>query len=81
MLLTVSGNKIVAKLCSTFSDLNFIINGLQSNSVTISEVRACFDEVIDMYPETHTRLSSRASIVKQPNFELALLKIQKVNAG
>ena len=81
MLLTVSGNKIVDKLCSQFSDLNSITKGLQSNSVTISEVRAYFDEVIDMYPEAHARLSSRASIVKQPDFESALLKLQEGNAG
>jgi len=78
MLLSVRENKILDKFCSSFTDIDSITKALQSDALTISEVRCYFDSIIEIYPGTISRLGPQCAIVEQPNFESALIKIQEM---
>lgn len=67
----------ILDLCKTLGSLDSVTKCLQKDSTTISEVRALFDTVIIHYPTTEPRLGPTANIVENPEFESALVKIQR----
>lgn len=73
---TASENRKIDELCEQFRKLNSVTKHLQSESCTISDVRILFDGVISLFPQTEQRLSAKAKIIHQPNFESALSKLQ-----
>ncbi len=66
--------KHVDALCAKLQDLDSVNTALQGDSLTISEVRALFDEVIENFRHTETRLSSSVKIVRDPAFESGIVK-------
>ena len=61
------------------SDLESVTKKLYSDSTAIEEVRALFDGTIDAFPETSSRLKSKASIVHCLISESAIISLQRGN--
>lgn len=74
MILNMRENKKLDKLLAQFEELDSITKALQKNDTAIAQVKLFFDEVIQMYPETETRLKSYADIVLYPANESAIVK-------
>ncbi len=66
-LLSPREDKTVHDLCKQLGDLNSVTKYLQGESLTLSEVRMLFDEVIHDHRDLTDRLSSTANIVKKPS--------------
>lgn len=64
-------NNILVKL----NDLESITKTLQREDINLNDVRCLFDEVIQEYPETATRLAMDSSIVEDSIFENAVIRI------
>ena len=69
-------NEELDELYAILSDLNSVQIELQRNSTTMADVRVLFDAVIEKYPQTCYRLKPDAKIVKSPEFESAIVKVQ-----
>ena len=76
LMLTPTEEKEAEKLCQMLSDFDSVTKALQSNTVTLSEVRVLFDSIITAYPSTIGRLSTNSPIVSNPDFEKGIVKIQ-----
>ncbi len=76
LLLNPWEDRNIDELVSKFEDLHSITKYLQGEHIKLSDVRVLFDEVIQMYAETQTRLGTNAAIVEYPEFETALVNIQ-----
>ena len=50
-------------------------NDLQSDSINLDDVRAYFDLLIEECPELESRLGKNASIIHDPGFEEAVVKV------
>lgn len=64
------------KGCGVLNDLKPVNLFLQGNSLTLADVRALFDEVIEMHPETASCMSPNYAIVRHPVFKRAVVKIK-----
>ena len=74
-------NRRVDYLLQQMEKLESVTKALQRNDTTISDVRAMFDAVVESYPETSGKLSSRAAIVHCAEFESAIVNLQRQNAA
>eukprot|EP00171_Calliarthron_tuberculosum_P001888 IDg1888t1 len=81
LCLTSADNRRVDSLMCQLDDLESVTKALQDDSTTMSDVRGLFDAVIDRYPETACKLTSSASIVHNPIFENAVVKVQLENCN
>lgn len=54
---------------------------LQRDDITLSEVRALFDTVLEKYPSTAFRISPSSPIVESPNFESGMVNVQRKRVG
>ena len=79
LTLTSSENRRVESLILQLQPFESVTQALQDESLTVSDAQALFDAVIEKYPDTAERLTSSAEIVHCPNFESALVKIQRGN--
>ncbi len=70
-------NRKIDTLCSTFDELDSVCKALQQDEMTCSDARALFDEAIEYHLETGSRLGSASSIVHQPVFKTAIVKLQE----
>ena len=77
LLLSPAEDGMVNKTCLCFSELNTITKALQSENTTLSDVRAYFNEVIEICPECHERLGPAADIVLRAQFESGIVKLQQ----
>ncbi|RAW25535.1 hypothetical protein PC110_g18049, partial [Phytophthora cactorum] len=76
LMLTASEAMGVSELLKDLVKLDSVTVALQSESLTMSAVRDLFDHSISKYPVMKKYLSSNASIVSNPVFERALVKLQ-----
>ena len=65
----------IDELTTRLAQHDSITKDLQKDDTNISIARSLFDEAIEFCPEMAARLSERAQIVLQPEFESALIKI------
>ena len=79
--LTPAENRRADALLLQLKPLESVNKVLQTNSTTVSDARALFDAVIQKYSDTTNRLSSSAGIVHSPDFENAVVKIQRNNSS
>ncbi|KAH9135203.1 hypothetical protein AeRB84_019283 [Aphanomyces euteiches] len=68
--------RALSQLQVVLKEFNSVTMLLQTEDVTIKQVRDCFDFIISEYPDTCRRLSSLAEIVHYPDFESGIVKIQ-----
>lgn len=68
-------------LCKKFAKLYIVTVVLQTQSLALSDAKTLFDTVIEKHASTNTRLSQRGAIVENPNFELAIVKVQTPEAN
>ncbi|ETL91908.1 hypothetical protein L917_09625 [Phytophthora nicotianae] len=54
---------------------------LQLEDVTLADVRALFDSIIERFPTTKAKLSATATIVHSPTFEAATVKVINGEVG
>ncbi len=73
---TVQENSVINKLADNLKKLNSITRALQDTSLTLSEVRFLFDEIVLSYPVMREYLSSESMIQHSPHFESAIIKLQ-----
>jgi hypothetical protein len=78
-LLTTTELKRIEALYKHFQSLETYTKVLQSGDITLEDVRFCFDEVIDSFPQLSTHLAANAEIVHCPYFESAIVKILEKN--
>ncbi|KAG3110568.1 hypothetical protein PI125_g9900 [Phytophthora idaei] len=76
LMLTAYEAMGVSELLKELVKLDSVTVALQSESLTMSAVRDLFDHSISKYPVMKKYLSSNASIVSNPVFERALVKLQ-----
>ncbi|KAF1792906.1 Ribonuclease H-like domain [Phytophthora cactorum] len=76
LMLTASEAMVVSELLKDLVKLDSVTVALQSESLTMSEVRDLFDHSISKYPAMKKYLSSNASILNNPVLERALVKLQ-----
>ncbi len=79
--LSPSKNRRVDSFILQLKPLQSVNKLLQNNNNTVSDTCALFDAVIQKYSDTANRLSSSADIIRSPNFESVLVKIQRNNAS
>lgn len=77
MTLSSSENCRVESLILQIEPLSSLTKALQHDSLTVCEDKVFFDAVIEKYPESTDCLSASAGIIHCPNFESALVKIQR----
>ncbi len=66
----------VELLCSKLADLDSVTKALQREDITLHETRVLFNSIIEEYPETRDRLAPDSSLVLNPDFENAIVRIQ-----
>ncbi|KAF1782528.1 hypothetical protein GQ600_2778 [Phytophthora cactorum] len=71
LMLTASEAMVVSELLKDLVKLDSVTVALQSESLTMSEVRDLFDHSISKYPAMKKYLSSNASILNNPVLERA----------
>ena len=76
-----SDDERVDDLLHYIEPLESVTKVLLSDDTKVSDARILFDAVIDNFPCTINRLSPYATIVHDPTFESAVLKIQRGNIG
>lgn len=78
LILTAQQSKEAENICKDLHGLDTLTNALESESLTIAEKRALFEEVhiIASFTYTERRMAVHADIVFQPPFEAAVGKIQ-----
>jgi hypothetical protein len=81
MLPTKRQNRSIDALLALLSDLESATKALQEEDMTMCNVRKLFNLVVEDYPVTDRRISETASIVANPSFEMAIVKIQEGNAA
>jgi hypothetical protein len=76
LLLSPQENDEIKELFKNLKKLDSVCLFLQKPSATFAHVRLLFDKVIEEFPSLSSHLSTNASIVKYPNLENGLVKIQ-----
>lgn len=76
ILLDRKEDLIVDRLCTKLSDINSICKRLQQDSTNFFDLRALFNTVIDHNLETADRLSCDETVLQNPVFENAIVKLQ-----
>ncbi|ETO99773.1 hypothetical protein F441_22804 [Phytophthora nicotianae CJ01A1] len=71
-----SSHRRIVQLLSKLGDLDSVCVKLQSEELTLADVRLLFDAVVVKYPVTASYLKADASIVHSPVFERAVVKVQ-----
>ena len=66
-------------MCLRLQDLDSVTRALQKEGLTLSEVRALFDAVLDEYPDTKVRVGASAAILESKSFESGILKAHNGN--
>ena len=74
-------NEEIDDLVKRLEKLDSVTKSLQHEERTISQARALFDTVMIDFPEAADRLSTTASIIQSPNFEIGIQKIQSGRAN
>ncbi|KAG3120262.1 hypothetical protein PI124_g397 [Phytophthora idaei] len=62
-------------LYEDLKNLESVNKKLQTATLTLLDVRALFDHVINHYPTTKTHLAASATLVKFPDFENGIVKV------
>ncbi len=76
LLLTPTEHKSVEFMSKKLANFDSVTKALESENLTIQEVRVLFDSIIGTYPSTATRLASDAFVVLNPEFECSLMRNQ-----
>ncbi|ETO99522.1 hypothetical protein F441_23063 [Phytophthora nicotianae CJ01A1] len=71
-----SSHRRIVQLLSKLGDLDSVCVKLQSEELTLADVRLLFDAVVVKYPVTASYLKADASIVHSPVLERAVVKVQ-----
>ncbi|KAH9143603.1 hypothetical protein AeRB84_012396 [Aphanomyces euteiches] len=79
VLPTRQQDEVLSKLYGDLVALNKVTLDLQSESTRLRDVRACFDFLLDIYPEMASQISANGEIVQYPEFETAVVKVQMGN--
>eukprot|EP00644_Phytophthora_capsici_P017640 jgi/Phyca11/120665/e_gw1.42.259.1 len=74
-----SSHRRVFQLLNKLGDLDSVCVKLQSEELTLADVRLLFDAVVVKYPVTASYLKADASIVHSPVFVRAVVKVQQVD--
>ncbi|KAH9085257.1 hypothetical protein LEN26_020515 [Aphanomyces euteiches] len=75
MLPTVSQDREISDLLATLDDLHSATVALQDSEISLSGVRAIFDEAIKAYPQAIVPLGDNSEIVENVDFKIVLVKI------
>lgn len=67
----------IEKCCTKLSDLNTITSCLQSESLSLADVRNIFETVIDEYPSMEGRIGTNSAFMDDSIFERGIEKIQQ----
>lgn len=76
--LTISESRLVYSWPDEMENLNFVIEKLEEDTTTLTDVHGASDSLIDNHLETAVGLSSPAPIVYYHIFETAVVTIQKM---
>ncbi|KUF83134.1 hypothetical protein AM587_10000522 [Phytophthora nicotianae] len=71
-----TSHRRIVQLLSKLDDLDSVCVKLQSEELTLADVRLLFDAVVVKYPVTASYLKADASIVHSPGFERTVVKVQ-----
>ena len=74
-LLTRSQHRMVTALMIRLKQMEDVTKELQREDLTLSEARDLFDGLMNVYPAMEDYLAERASIVVDPTFESAIIKV------
>ncbi len=74
---SLSQNRRSETLLKKLDPLESVTKALQEDSTNVSDTRALFDAVIEMFPDTANRSSSCSSIVHSQIFEDSIAKLQR----
>ena len=77
--LSLSETRQVDSLVKNLEVFESVSKELQRDGTSLSDVRAVFDALMDEYPNLSDRLKWNANIVHRPEFESALVKLQRGN--
>ena len=72
---------VLRKALSTMESLDSVTKMLQSNDLTVADVRDLFDGVIEKFPAMVGHLGASAAIVTCPNFESGVVKLLRGTIG
>jgi hypothetical protein len=79
LLLSPGENLQVGEIFKDLENFESVTKFLQLRTATMSEVRTLFDQLIADYPFFESLIGKNASIIKYPDFENALVKLQNGN--
>ena len=71
-------NEMLGNLCEKLSAIEILTKGLQSEDLQLCHVRECFDAAIRDFGQLEQHCSDSSDIQCDPNFESAIVKIQKL---
>ena len=81
LCLSSAETRRIGTLLDDMIDCNSVRKDLQSESVTLSDVRGLFDAIIERFSETKDNISEAAGITYSLLFESAIVKVQLGNIG
>lgn len=79
LLLSPGENLQVGEIFKDLENFESVTKFLQLRTATMSDVRTLFDQLIADYPFFESLIGKNASIIKYPDFENALVKLQNGN--
>lgn len=77
--LSISETRRFDQLIEKLKIIESVKNELQEDSTTVSDVRALFDGIIDIFSSSKEKLSASYSIFRGPDFESTIIKVQARN--
>jgi hypothetical protein len=79
LLLSPGENLQVGEIFNDLEKFESVTKFLQLRTATMSDVRTLFDQLIANYPFFESLIGKKASIIKYPDFENAIVKLQNGN--
>ncbi len=77
VLLSPREHRIIEQLFPKLENMQIVTKKLQKAGLMMAESRLLLDALIDLYPDMASKIGPEASIVKCPDFENAIVKIQQ----
>ena len=73
--MTRGEQRMVEALMIRLTQIEVVTKELQTADLTLSQARDLFDSIMNIYPDMEDHLDDRASIVVDPTFESAIIKV------
>ena len=77
LLPTHTEEMLLEEAMAVFAKIDSVTTILQFRSTSMNDVRALFDGLMALHPQMEVNLSPRAHVVENPDFENAVVKLQR----